>query len=327
MEVIKKKRGRKPKNFQNEEESTTEATQESTEKKKRGRKKKYEIENFEKILNRNEVNNFDHKVAYSDDENIETEENCVKKISFGNLDITVSKKVSPPVETYKNFINKESIINENEWESDEEKEIPIENILKENFEKYYKQNKKYTPGNLSDATMSKNEESLKRMRVVTTIKNIHSDLDQQWPEKTDISCWWCCHQFTNCPCTMPVKHDPRRNRFEFSGIFCSWNCAKAYSLGINDHSRFTRTPLIGLLVQQMYGTQESVSIKSAPPRQCLKIFGGYMTIEQFRNNSKNVDSYTLNLIRRNFIYPEVTEISNIKIKTPTAKNLRLSRNN
>ena len=39
------------------------------------------------------------------------------------------------------------------------------------------------------------------------------------------------------------------------------------------------------------------------------------------------DSYTLNLIRRNFIYPEVTEISNIKIKTPTAKNLRLSRNN
>jgi len=322
MEVIKKKRGRKPKNFQNDHESVQ--APELIEKKKRGRKKKYEIENFEKILNRNEVNNFDHKVAYSDDENVETEENCVKKISFGNLDITVSKKVSAPVETYKNFINKEHIINENEWESDEEKEIPIENILKENFEKHYKQNKKYTPGNVSENT-TKNEESLKRMRVVTTIKNIHSDLDQEWPEKTDISCWWCCHQFTCCPCTMPTKYDPLRKRFEFSGIFCSWNCAKAYSLGINDHSRFNRTPLITLLVQQMYGTVEAVSIKPSPPRQCLKMFGGYMTIEQFRNNSSSVDSYTLNLIRRNFIYPEVTEISNVKIKTH-AKNLRLSRN-
>jgi hypothetical protein len=52
METIKKKRGRKPKNFQQNEKETV------VEKKKRGRKKKYEIENFEKILNRNEENNF-----------------------------------------------------------------------------------------------------------------------------------------------------------------------------------------------------------------------------------------------------------------------------
>jgi len=322
MEVIKKKRGRKPKNFKNDEEPPEEIV--LVEKKKRGRKKKYEIENFEKILNRNEVNNFDHKIAYSDDENGEAEENCVKKISFGNLDITVSKKITPPVETYKNYVKKETVINENEWESDEEKEIPIENILQENFEKYYKQNKKYIPGNASDISIKKNEDSVKKMRVVTCIKNTH-DYEKGWPEKTDIACWWCCHQFSGCPCTMPVKYDPLRKRFEFSVIFCSWNCAKSYSLGINDHSRFTRTPLINLLVQQMYGVVEAVSIKPAPPRQCLKIFGGYMTIEQFRTNSKNVDSYTLNLIRRNFIYPEVTEISNIKIKTPV-KNLRLSRN-
>ena len=52
MDPVKKKRGRKPKNFFNENIEIV------TEKKKRGRKKKYEIENYNKIINRNEDNNF-----------------------------------------------------------------------------------------------------------------------------------------------------------------------------------------------------------------------------------------------------------------------------
>ena len=75
----------------------------------------------------------------------------------------------------------------------------------------------------------------------------------------------------------------------------------------------------------MYGLTNAINIKASPPRQCLKMFGGYMTIEQFRDNTTHVDSYKLNLIKHNFIYPEITEISNIKIKT-AHKNLRLSRN-
>ena len=320
MDQVKKKRGRKPKTTQGEIEEVSSSI---VEKKKRGRKKKYEIENFEKILNRNEVNNFDHKVAYSDDENPETED-IVKKVSFGNLDITVSKKVSAPAETYKNYIQKKSIINENEWGSDEEKEIPVENILQENFEKYYKQNKKYIPGNASDISIKKNEDSLKRMRVVTCVKNTFN-ADDSWPENTDICCWWCCHTFTNCPCTLPTKYDPLRKRFSFTGIFCSWNCTKAYNFERNDHSMYNRSQLITLLIQQMYGLTNAINIKASPPRQCLKMFGGYMTIEQFRDNTTHVDSYKLNLIKHNFIYPEITEISNIKIKT-AHKNLRLSRN-
>ena len=68
MDQVKKKRGRKPKNFYNTETDEIKETAVLVEKKKRGRKKKYEIENSDKILNRNEVNNFDHKIAYSDDE-------------------------------------------------------------------------------------------------------------------------------------------------------------------------------------------------------------------------------------------------------------------
>jgi hypothetical protein len=75
----------------------------------------------------------------------------------------------------------------------------------------------------------------------------------------------------------------------------------------------------------MYGIKEAINVKCAPPRQTLKMFGGYLTINEFRNNNKLVDSYHLNELRFNFIFPEITEMSNIKIKT-TPKNLRLSRN-
>ena len=143
MELLKKKRGRKPKNYYNDlpEKEIEPETQESNlnEKKKRGRKKKYEIENSEKILNRDHLNNFNHSIAYSDDEEpVGDKENQIKNISFGNLNITVSKKVQQVEDTYRSdIINKmnESVINEDEY-SDEETEIPIENILNLNQEKF-----------------------------------------------------------------------------------------------------------------------------------------------------------------------------------------------
>ena len=109
--IIKKKRGRKPKN-QNvdlvNQESINNLNNINVEKKKRGRKKKYEIENFEKILNRDLLNNFNHNVSYSDDDEANNENNDkqVKKISFGNLDITVSRQVQP-ADNYRNNIIQE----------------------------------------------------------------------------------------------------------------------------------------------------------------------------------------------------------------------------
>ena len=74
----------------------------------------------------------------------------------------------------------------------------------------------------------------------------------------------------------------------------------------------------------MYGIVEAISIKSAPQRQCLKMFGGYMNIDEFRDNFSMVDSYHINLVKYNYIYPEITEVTNIKLKQEK-KNLRLSR--
>lgn len=306
---VKKRRGRKPKNFYNENVQK----QEVLEKKKRGRKKKYEIENSDKILNRNEVNNFDHHIAYSDDDTIEPDNNqTIKKVAFGNLDITISKSNTVVPESYKNIIQPAPVTDD--WESESESEP------EESFEKVYKENKKYIPAN--NITERNNEESVKRIRIVTTLKNIINF--DEWPEKTDVHCWWCCHKFDSCPCTMPTKYDPLRKRFTFSGIFCSWNCVKANNFEMGDHLKYQRSELITLLIQQIYGITKAINIKPAPPRQCLKMFGGYLSIDEFRNNNSYVESYKINLLNYNFIYPEVTELTNIKSKT-IHKNLRIQR--
>ena len=306
---IKKKRGRKPKNYTYEETV-------QVEKKKRGRKKKYEIENFDKILNKENVNNFNHNIVYSDDdETIPLNENK-SKVSFGNLNITVSRKENSEPENFRKLFHSQNII-ENDSSSDEEKEVSLENIIQP-FEKIYKENKRYIPNILSE---TKDTDTHKKLRVVTTTKDVITSMDD-WPEETDICCWWCCHPFTCKPCTLPVKYDAHRKRFTFVGIFCSWNCVKAYNFDKNDYRRYERSSLITLLIQQLYGIVKAISIKTAPPRQTLKMFGGYKDITEFR--SSNDTDYHMNLNNFNYIYPEITEVTNVKLKQEK-KNLRLSR--
>jgi hypothetical protein len=311
-----KKRGRKPKNYYVTNETVTE-------KKKRGRKKKYEIENINKLLNRNQLNNFNHNIVY-DEETIKSDDNEseIKSVSFGNLNITVSKKEQPDDKGFRNKLIEKTkqVINEDEYSSEEEHEIPIENVIGNNFEKYYRDKdfSMYQP----EIKESK-DTTFKKLRVITCLKTVIKD--SQFPETTDISCWWCCHTFKTCPCTLPVEYDAYTKKFKCIGIFCSWGCVKAYNYDLKDRKVDERNSFISLIIKQMYSICTAVSIKSSPPRQTLKMFGGYMTIDEFRDNK--VFAFRLNLINNIFIYPEVTEINNIKRKTPTVKKqLRLARN-
>jgi hypothetical protein len=274
-----KKRGRKPKNVINEE----------IVKKKRGRKKKYEIENSEKITNRNEINNFNHKIAYSDDERDDTNEN-IKKIAFGNLNITVSKKEKENNFNYRNTLiqktkNDFKIIEESDSSEDEIINNDIVPLIKNTNNNY------------------------KKINVIKTLKEIIKD--STFPEKTSICCWWCAHKFDYSPCTLPIDYSSYTKKFKCIGIFCSWNCVKSYNFELRDQKIYERSSYITLIIKQMYSLEYSLSIKPAPPRQMLKMFGGDMSIDEFRYNNKGVDYYKLNLMNNNFIYPEIIEISNI----------------
>ena len=97
-------------------------------------------------------------------------------------------------------------------------------------------------------------------------------------------CWWCCHPFETESLQLPYSYDDRRKRFTTLGNFCSWSCMKSYALdkyGVNKGSIICGN--ITLMRKRLSGKLES--IKRAPNRFSLKVFGGNMTIEEFRENA------------------------------------------
>ena len=96
-------------------------------------------------------------------------------------------------------------------------------------------------------------------------------------------CWWCCHHFDDPPLKLPYKYDARTSKFLFCGNFCSWSCMKAHTFdkyGLNMGGIIMGN--IVILRKKVYNIV--TPIRSAPWRFSLKVFGGTLTIEEFRKN-------------------------------------------
>jgi|LakMenEpi03Aug12_release.lakeMendotaPanAssembly.Ray.scaffolds.fasta_scaffold29091_4 hypothetical protein len=110
--------------------------------------------------------------------------------------------------------------------------------------------------------------------------------NKSWPSTVHIHCWWCCHPFENPPCSIPYEY--KNGTYHVYGIFCSPECAAAYNF--NDvHSvsdMWERYSLLNMLYRRLYENKQ-YKIKLAPSRQTLKIFGGHLSIDEFRANFNN----------------------------------------
>jgi ribonuclease HII len=98
-------------------------------------------------------------------------------------------------------------------------------------------------------------------------------------------CWHCSHAIESVePIPLPIQYDERLDRFTTMGQFCSFECAK----GFNRDSKHYRSGERGMLLARMKrrATGKYTKTIPAPPRQVLRVFGGTMSIEEFRNMSK-----------------------------------------
>ena len=94
-------------------------------------------------------------------------------------------------------------------------------------------------------------------------------------------CWWCCHPIDGVTLEMPYKYDERNKQFCTTGYFCSWSCMKAYA--IDKHGSTHGGRICGnmqLMRKRMFGVMGHV--EPAPNRYVLEVFGGDVTIEEFR---------------------------------------------
>ena len=101
--------------------------------------------------------------------------------------------------------------------------------------------------------------------------------------KQKIKCWWCVHDITNVY-KLPINYDIRNNKFTTIGQFCSWECMKAYNLNGHDNCKHVRSSYIAMMYRQMNNKNEL--IQCAPPRETLDIFGGPLSIKEFRTNKQ-----------------------------------------
>ena len=99
------------------------------------------------------------------------------------------------------------------------------------------------------------------------------------PEHVDIACFWCCHRFDSRPVILPVRD--QGEYIQVMGNFCSPECSMAYLFDMQQDS-YARWEQLSLL-NRLYGQAVGGAIKPAPPRQVLKMFGGPVSIEDYRN--------------------------------------------
>jgi hypothetical protein len=101
---------------------------------------------------------------------------------------------------------------------------------------------------------------------------------KQIPSQSDAACFWCCHSFTHRPVVLPIRDTGEY--LEVSGNYCSPECAVAYLFDMRQDSH-TRWEQLALLYR-VYGEVCQGTIHPAPPRTSLRLFGGSLSIEEYR---------------------------------------------
>jgi len=110
------------------------------------------------------------------------------------------------------------------------------------------------------------------------------------------NCFWCCHTIDNhIVYSMPYNYDAINDNYYVFGSFCSLQCANAYNFSV--HGSSDKVWEINSWIQMLakrYGFTNT--IRPAPSRYLLKMFGGNLTIEEFRDaHLKSDKTYILNI--------------------------------
>jgi hypothetical protein len=101
--------------------------------------------------------------------------------------------------------------------------------------------------------------------------------EQRLPESTDVACFWDCHTFKGSPFVIPVVIE--EDIWRVYGNFCCPECAAAYLFNekLDANVQWERYALLN----RLYSDNES-SVRLAPPRTSLRLFGGSLDVSEFR---------------------------------------------
>lgn len=284
---VHKKRGRKPKNFKTiEDQSYRPSDVVEFEYKKKGRKNKYIVNDKTTIKDKIVFNN------NVDDEN----ENIVLHL---------------PIHLHK--INENELHNMNSISNNS---IHDTNIHSNNYNNINETPKPYDPiiNNISsstpyllDSNISENIyfELDKKNKKEIMVQFSECNKRNEWLSSTSIHCFWCSHPFSGIPCSLPQRKI--NDTYYVFGNFCSPECAASYNFNNYDDRSIEKYSLLNGLYRKVYNNKDYI-VQLAPPQMSLRIFGGTLTIEQFRSYNKNNNKILMiNIPPLVSIIPEIEE--------------------
>lgn len=143
--------------------------------------------------------------------------------------------------------------------------------------------------------------------INTSIEFYNSKTKERLPETTYQHCQWCTCSFDTPPISLPLSRI--NNKFYVTGCFCTFNCALAYNYDKYQSTKWENSALLHLLYKMIHN--KYTKILPAPPKELLKIYGGPLTIEEYRHNLEtNKNTYSVLQPPIISIIPLVEEISN-----------------
>lgn len=97
-----------------------------------------------------------------------------------------------------------------------------------------------------------------------------------------INCWNDRHPFNTSPLGCPIKRLDK-DIFKTVGIFCSFPCTKKFLKRRINKSKYKESPsLLSLIHLKVTGKVEEIPV--APSWKLLKIYGGHLSIEKYRES-------------------------------------------
>ena len=100
-------------------------------------------------------------------------------------------------------------------------------------------------------------------------------------KRKSLLCWNCCHEFIDQIHGVPINFNS--GVFHTVGDLCSIECISRYAVDNMSNDIYTILPLINLYNNKI--NKNNNKVKLAPNRLLLDIFGGNMSIDEYRNNN------------------------------------------
>ena len=165
---------------------------------------------------------------------------------------------------YKNSINKTS---KNNMDKTSKNNIDENNMDENNMNE----------NNMNKNNMNENNISIIEDKVISYNSYINNYYNENRNDKKNIKCNWCLHDCVDEPVRIP--YNTHNEVFNMYGNFCCPECAAAFNFSeLNDEYMWERYSLLNY----MYNS-DNEKYTIAPPRLVLDIFGGPLSIDEYRD--------------------------------------------